>query len=149
MEKNLSDLERYRQIDAIFLNMAKNISGLSRCTRAKVGAIVVGPDKNIIGYGFNGTPSGFDNEAEHFVDGVLVTKPETLHAESNAISKIAKSTSSSNGGTMYVTLSPCYECAKLIIQAGIKRVVFNQYYRNTEALELLKRANIEVAHINL
>ena len=141
--------KRKKQIDTTFLKIAKNISELSHCNRAKVGALVVNTEKNIIGYGFNGTPSGFDNNAEILVDGKLVTKAETLHAESNAIAKIAKSTFSSDGSTMYITLSPCYDCAKLIVQAGIKRVVFCEFYRNTEALELLSLAKIEVDYLDL
>lgn len=141
--------KRKNQIDLTFLRMAKNISELSHCTRAKVGALIVNSDKNIIGYGFNGTPTGFDNTAEILVNGILVTKPETMHAESNAIAKIAKSTFSSDGSTMYITLSPCYDCAKLIIQSGIKRVVFSEFYRNTESLDLLSLAKIEVIYLEL
>ena len=101
--------------------------------------------KMIISDGYNGTPSGFENVCE---DDNGVTKPYVLHAEANAITKIARSNNSSNGATMYVTASPCIECAKLIIQAGIKRVVYSEKYRLEDGLELLKRANIEVIYID-
>lgn len=139
--------KRDKQIDIVFMNIAKEIASLSYGIRSKVGAVIVDNDRNIISCGFNGTPSGFDNNAEYEIDGKLVTKPETLHAESNAILKIARSTSSSNGSTLYITLSPCFECAKLIIQAGIKRVVYLEEYRNTESFELFKLAGIKLDKI--
>jgi len=117
----------------------------------KVGCLIV-KDGSIISDGFNGTPKGFDNNCEdeidlshihsHMYD--LVTKPEVLHAESNAITKLAKSTQSSNGATMYITISPCVECAKLIIQSGIERVVYRRLYRNDDGIKLLKKAKIQV-----
>jgi len=163
--------------DKKYLKMANIWASNSYSRRSKVGALLV---KNgmIISDGYNGTPSGFDNNCETEVkcdvdweelssslDGgasicrtydkdcnncphhYLVTKPEVLHAEANAITKVAKSTNSSEGSTMYVTLSPCLECAKLIIQAGIKRVVYMDEYRNTDGLELLKKAGIEIEQI--
>lgn len=129
------------------MNIAKEISTLSRSNRNKVGAVLVDKDKNIISMGFNGTPSGFDNDPEVKSNGVMVTKPEVLHAESNLITKIAKSTSSSEGSTMYVTLSCCLECSKLIIQAGIKRVVYLDEYRDLKGLSLLKKCGIKVEKI--
>ena len=116
----------------------------SYCTRRQVGALIV-KDKMIISDGYNGTPSGFENICE---DGNGVTKPYVLHAEANAITKIARSGNSSDGATMYVTASPCIECAKLIIQSGIRRVVYSEKYRLEDGLELLKRANIEVVYLN-
>ena len=112
----------------------------SYCARRQVGAILV-KDKMIISDGYNGTPSGFENVCE---DENGITKPYVLHAEANAITKVAKSSNSSDGSTLYVTASPCIECAKLIIQAGIKRVVYHDEYRITDGLDLLRRAGIEV-----
>jgi dCMP deaminase len=115
----------------------------SYCKRRKVGALLV-KDKMIISDGYNGTPSGFENECE---DEENKTKTYVLHAEANAITKVAKSGNSSLGATLYVTSSPCIECSKLIIQAGIKRVVFTNNYRLEDGINLLKRANIEVEQI--
>jgi dCMP deaminase len=111
----------------------------SYCKRRQVGALIV-KDRMIISDGYNGTPSGFENVCEE--DGV--TKPYVLHAEANAITKVAKSSNSSDGATLYVTASPCLECAKLIIQSGIKRVVYSEEYRITDGIDLLRRAGIEV-----
>ena len=116
----------------------------SYCSRRKVGALIV-KDKMIISDGYNGTPAGFENVCE---DENGLTKPYVLHAEANAITKIACSNNSSKGATMYVTTSPCIECAKLIIQAGIKRVIYSEKYRLEDGLDLLRRANIEVVYIN-
>ncbi len=115
----------------------------SYCQRRKVGAILV-KDKMIISDGYNGTPAGFENVCED-TDGV--TKPYVLHAEANAISKVARSNNSSEESTLYVTASPCLECSKLIIQAGIRRVVFNDLYRLSDGIDLLRRAGIECVHI--
>ena len=112
----------------------------SYCKRRQVGALLV-KDKMIISDGFNGTPAGFENQCEDEND---VTKPYVLHAEANAITKVAKSGNSSEGATLYITTSPCIECAKLIIQSGIERVVYSEEYRKSEGIELLKRANIKV-----
>ncbi len=117
----------------------------SYCERRKVGALVV-KNKTIISDGYNGTPSGFENICE---DENNITKPYVLHAEANAITKLARSSNNSNGSTLYVTASPCIECAKLIIQAGIRRVVYGEKYRLEDGINLLKRANIEVIYINL
>jgi dCMP deaminase len=117
----------------------------SYCKRRKVGALLV-KDKMIISDGYNGTPSGFENECE---DENNITKAYVLHAEANAITKVAKSGNSSQGATLYVTSSPCLECSKLIIQAGIKRVVFSENYRLEDGINLLKRADIEVEQIDL
>ncbi len=116
----------------------------SYCERRKVGALIV-KEKMIISDGYNGTPEGFENICEDDND---KTKPYVLHAEANAITKVAKSGNNSNNATLYVTTSPCIECSKLIIQAGIKRVVYNQKYHNFEGLDLLERANIEVINIS-
>lgn len=156
------------ELDAKYLELAKVWGQLSVAERKKVGCIIV-RDNQIISDGFNGTPSGFDNKCETLLteaydnsteeyalleDGYIIkgpglalknaTKPEVLHAESNALMKLAVSTQSSKDSTVYVTLSPCFECSKLIIQAKVKRVVFLEKYRLTEGLDLLKKAGIRV-----
>ncbi len=138
----MKDLKQHL-LDQRYLKMATIWSLNSYCKRRKVGALLV-KDKMIISDGYNGTPSGFENICE---DENNKTKPYVLHAEANAITKIARSGNSSDGATMYVTSSPCIECAKLIIQAGIKRVVFNEEYRSEDGVNLLKRAGIEVSYI--
>lgn len=130
---------KQKDLDLRYLRMAKIWSENSYCERRHVGCLVV-KDKMIISDGYNGTPSGFENICE---DENNVTKPYVLHAEANAITKLARSGNSSDGATMYITDSPCIECAKLIIQAGIKRVVFNEIYRLTDGIELMRRAGIE------
>jgi dCMP deaminase len=130
-------------LDRRYLEMAAIWSQNSYCKRRKVGALLV-KDKMIISDGYNGTPSGFENVCE---DDDNQTKPYVLHAEANAITKIAKSGNSSEGATLYVTSSPCLECAKLIIQSGIKRVVFTENYRIEDGINLLKRANIDVIRV--
>ena len=137
--------EKQRQLDMRYLRMASIWAENSYCVRRKVGALIV-KDKMIISDGYNGTPSGFENVCE---DDEGHTKPYVLHAEANAITKIARSNNSSNGATMYVTASPCIECAKLIIQAGIKRVVYSEKYRLEDGIELLKRAGIEVIYMSI
>lgn len=132
-------------IDSRYLRMAAIWSENSYCTRRKVGAILV-KDNMIISDGYNGTPSGFENRCE---DEEGRTFPFVLHAEANAITKVARSHNSSDGSTLYVTSSPCMECSKLIIQAGIKRVVFSEYYRICEGIELLKKAGIETVFLPL
>ena len=129
--------ERYLEMAAIW---AKN----SYCRRRQVGALLV-KDRMIISDGYNGTPSGFENVCED-EDGI--TKPYVLHAEANAITKVSKSGNSSEGATLYVTASPCMECAKLIIQAGIKRVVYSDEYRLTDGIDLLRRAGIECEKVD-
>lgn len=131
-------------LDLRYLRMARIWSENSYCKRRQVGCLVV-KDKMIISDGYNGTPSGFENVCE---DENNVTHPYVLHAEANAITKLARSSNNSDGATLYVTDSPCIECSKLIIQAGIKRVVYAKEYRLTDGLDLLRRANIEVIHIN-
>lgn len=128
------------KFDKSYLEMARVWARNSYCARRQVGALIV-KDRMIISDGYNGTPSGFENVCE---DENGVTKPYVLHAEANAITKVAKSGNSSLGATMYVTASPCIECAKLIIQAGISRVVYSEDYRSSEGLDLLRRAGIEV-----
>ena len=130
-------------LDKRYMQMATIWSENSYCNRRKVGALIV-KNKMIISDGYNGTPAGFENVCE---DEPGITKPYVLHAEANAITKIARSNNSSEGATLYVTASPCIECAKLIIQAGIKRVVFAEKYRLEDGLELLKRANIELVYL--
>ena len=133
------------ELDKRYIRMASIWAENSYCQRRKVGALIV-KDKMIISDGYNGTPSGFENVCE---DENNLTKPYVLHAEANAITKIARSNNSSDGATMYVTASPCIECAKLIIQAGIKRVVYSEHYRLEDGIELLKRAGIEVIYTEL
>ena len=137
--------DKLLELDKRYLRMAAIWAENSYCTRRKVGALIV-KDKMIISDGYNGTPAGFENVCE-LEDGT--TKPYVLHAEANAITKIARSGNSSEGATIYVTTSPCIECAKLIIQSGIKRVVFSEKYRVEDGIELLKRANIEVVYLEL
>lgn len=137
--------EKLFRLDKVYLKMAKEWSENSYCKRSKVGCLVV-KNKTIISDGYNGTPTGFPNECE---DCDNKTLPFVLHAEANAITKLSQNTVTSQGATMYITLSPCYECAKLIIQAGIKRIVFSEFYRITDSLELLNQAGIEIVYINL
>jgi len=129
-------------LDKTYMNMAEELSTLSYAKRKKVGCLIV-KDTQIISEGLNGTPKGFDNDCEYY-DYVqeIHTKPEVLHAESNAITKLARSTNSSSGSTLYVTLAPCYECSKLIIQAGIEKVFFKEKYRDNGLL-LLNKAGVE------
>ena len=136
--------EKQLLLDKRYIRMAQIWAENSYCSRRKVGALIV-KNKMIISDGYNGTPAGFENVCE---DENGLTKPYVLHAEANAITKIACSNNSSKGATMYVTTSPCIECAKLIIQAGIKRVIYSEKYRLEDGLDLLRRANIEVVYIN-
>ena len=126
--------------------MAKEWSLLSRAKRKQVGCIIA-KDGQIISDGYNGTPHGFDNDCEFDTESGTETKPEVLHAESNAITKLAKGTQSSVGSTAYITLSPCFNCCKLIIQCGITRVVYGEEYRHTDGIELLKKAGVEVVYL--
>ena len=137
--------EKQELLDYRYLRMARVWAENSYCKRRRVGALVV-KEKMIISDGYNGTPSGFENICEE-ENGI--TKPYVLHAEANAITKLARSGNNSDGSTLYVTSSPCIECAKLIIQAGIKRVVYGEKYRLTEGIDLLKRANIEIEFLNI
>ncbi len=131
------------KFDHSYLQMAAVWAQNSYCKRRKVGALLV-KDRMIISDGYNGTPSGFENICE---DENGVTKPYVLHAEANAITKVAKSGNSSQGATLYVTASPCLECAKLIIQAGITRVVYRDEYRLTDGVDLLRKAGVEVEKV--
>ena len=131
------------KFDKRYMRMATIWAENSYCERRKVGALVV-KDKMIISDGYNGTPVGFENVCE---DESNVTKPYVLHAEANAITKIARSNNNSEGATLYVTASPCIECAKLIIQAGIKRVVYGEKYRLTDGIDLLERAGVTVEYL--
>ncbi len=130
-------------LDKRYLRMALIWAENSYCIRRQVGALIV-RDQMIISDGFNGTPAGFENICE---DDTGHTKPYVLHAEANAITKVARSNNSSEGATLYVTASPCLECSKLIIQAGIKRVVYHELYRMSDGVDLLQRAGIECIHI--
>ena len=137
--------EKQLELDKRYLRMARIWAENSYCTRRKVGALIV-KDKMIISDGYNGTPSGFENVCE--LDNGT-TKPYVLHAEANAITKIAKSGNNSDGATLYVTASPCLECSKLIVQSGIRRVVYSETYRLTDGVDLLKRAGVEVVFVEL
>lgn len=142
----MTDKEKKQDaLDRRYLRMAHIWAENSYCQRRQVGALIV-KNKMIISDGYNGTPSGFENVCED-EDGL--TKPYVLHAEANAITKIARSGNNSDGATLYVTDAPCIECSKLIIQAGIKRVVYDKQYRLAEGLQLLERAGIEIKHIPL
>ena len=138
-------VSKQEALDRRYLRMSRIWAENSYCTRRKVGALIV-KDKMIISDGYNGTPSGFENVCE-LEDGT--TKPYVLHAEANAITKVAKSSNNSLGATLYVTASPCLECAKLIIQSGIKRVVYSEMYRLDDGLRLLERAGIETVFISI
>jgi dCMP deaminase len=135
-------MAKQSKLNEVYLNMAQELSTLSYAKRKKVGCLIV-KETQIISEGYNGTPKGFDNSCEYY-DYVeeMYTKPEVLHAESNAITKLARSTNSSSGSTLYVTLAPCYECSKLIIQAGIKEVFFREKYKN-DGLLLLNKAGVD------
>ena len=137
--------QKQHDLDMRYMRMANIWAENSYCQRRKVGALIV-KDKMIISDGYNGTPSGFENICENDEG---FTKPYVLHAEANAITKIARSNNNSAGATMYVTASPCIECAKLIIQAGIKRVVYGEKYRLTDGIDLLERAGIEVVYLQV
>ncbi|MBQ6690968.1 MAG: dCMP deaminase family protein [Rikenellaceae bacterium] len=134
--------EKQRQLDSRYMRMARIWAENSYCVRRKVGALIV-KDKMIISDGYNGTPSGFENVCEE--DGI--TKPYVLHAEANAITKVAKSANNCDGATLYITAAPCIECSKLIIQAGIRRVVYADAYRSDEGLALLRRVGIDIAQV--
>ncbi|MDE5787081.1 MAG: dCMP deaminase family protein [Bacteroidaceae bacterium] len=136
-------MDKQLELDSRYLRMAFIWAENSYCRRRKVGALIV-KDKMIISDGYNGTPAGFENVCEDEND---LTKAYVLHAEANAITKIARSSNNSDGATLYVTDSPCIECSKLIIQAGIRRVVYARDYRLSDGIDLLHRANIEVIHL--
>ena len=137
--------DKQQLLDIRYLRMARIWAENSYCERRKVGAIVV-KDKMIISDGYNGTPEGFENVCE---DSNQITKPYVLHAEANAITKLARSSNNSEGATLYVTASPCIECSKLIIQSGIKRVVYGEKYRLEDGINLLKRAGIDVEYLEV
>ncbi|MCH5177268.1 MAG: dCMP deaminase family protein [Prevotellaceae bacterium] len=137
--------EKAFQLDCRYLRMAQIWAENSYCQRRKVGALIV-KDKMIISDGYNGTPSGFPNVCENEDN---VTHAYVLHAEANAITKIARSGNSSDGATLYVTAAPCLECAKLIIQAGIRRVIYSEHYRLEDGVELLRRAGVDVQYIDI
>lgn len=139
------DNNKQVQVDSRYLRMAGIWAENSYCKRRKVGALMV-KDKMIISDGYNGTPTGFENVCEEDND---TTKAYVLHAEANAITKVAKTNQSSEGATLYITSSPCMECAKLIIQAGIERVVYSDKYRTEEGIQLLERAGINIEYLEI
>ena len=136
---------KQEKYDKAYLKMALEWGELSYCKRRKVGALIV-KDKMIISDGYNGTPTGFENFCE---DDKGYTKWYVLHAEANAIAKVSSSTQSTNGSTLYITLSPCKECSKLIFQSGIKRVVYNKKYKDTSGLDFLERAGVETCLVSI
>lgn len=138
-------IRKQLELDRRYLRMAAIWAENSYCLRRKVGALII-KDQRIISDGYNGTPSGFENVCE---DDDNVTKPYVLHAEANAITKVAASSNSSKGATIYITSAPCIECAKLIIQSGIKRVVYSEQYRVDDGCKLLARAGIELDYIDI
>ena len=142
-QKTHNDPEKQRALDRRYLRMARIWAENSYCNRRQVGALIV-KDRCIISDGYNGTPHGFENDCE---DENNVSKPYVLHAEANAITKVARSGNNSDGATLYVTASPCIECAKLIIQAGIKRVIYGEEYRLPDGIELLRRAGVELEFV--
>ena len=144
MPTNETKESKQLKLDLRYLRMARIWAENSYCQRRKVGALVV-KEKMIISDGYNGTPSGFENVCEDATD---TTKPYVLHAEANAITKLARSSNNSDGATLYVTAAPCIECSKLIIQAGIKRVIYAEQYRLNDDIDLLRRAKIEVIYLN-
>ena len=139
-----NELSKQTKLDLRYLRMARIWAENSYCKRRQVGALVV-KDKMIISDGYNGTPSGFENICEEND----ITKPYVLHAEANAITKLARSSNNSDGSTLYVTASPCIECAKLIIRAGIKRVVYAEKYRLNDGIQLMERAGIKVEFLDI
>ncbi len=138
------EARKQQKYDLAYLAMAKRWSELSHCTRKKVGALIV-KDRMIISDGYNGTPTGFENPCE---DEENYTKWYVLHAEANAILKVASSTQSCKGATLYLTLSPCRECSKLVYQAGIKRLVYDKAYKDITGLEFLQKAGVEVVQLD-
>lgn len=144
MDSGKLKIDKQKCFDYRYIRMARIWAENSYCKRRQVGALLV-KDKTIISDGYNGTPSGFPNICEDDND---TTFPYVLHAEANAIAKVAQSNNSSDGATLYVTASPCIECAKLIIQAGIKRVVYSEKYRLTDGIDLLERAGVKVEFLN-
>lgn len=138
--------DKQHRYDVLYMSIAQNVSTMSFANRLKVGSVIV-KDGRIMSMGWNGTPAGFDNSCEFESRFGWETRPETLHSELNCISKIARSTDSCANATMYVTHSPCFDCAKLIIQCGISRLVYGDEYRNIDGLELLRKANIIVDKI--
>ena len=136
--------EKQLKYDIAYLKMAMEWAKLSHCKRRQVGALIV-KDKMIISDGYNGTPTGFENRCE---DDENFTKWYVLHAEANAILKVASSTQSCRGATLYITLSPCKECSKLIHQSGIKRLVYANAYKDDTGLQFLKKAGVELVYIN-
>lgn len=131
------------ELDNAYIDISRRWAAMSKAQRLQVGCIIV-KDNQIISDGFNGTPSGFNNVCEDSRLGNLVTKPEVLHAESNALMKLARSTNSSDGATMYLTCAPCFDCSKLIIQSGIKRVVYQDSYRCMDGVSLLEKAGVMI-----
>ncbi len=137
-----------QKLDCAYMDIAIRWGKMSHARRKQVGCIIV-KDGQIISDGYNGTPNGFDNDCEFPTRYGWETKPEVLHAETNAITKLAKGTQSSKDATMYITLSPCFDCAKLIIQSGIKRVVYAEEYKITAGIDLLKQAKISVSCVEI
>lgn len=152
MENTINELEKeihekHKKLDRVFMNIAKEVASLSYCERSKVGALIV-KDGNIISMGYNGTPKGFDNCCEECVQDVFITRDEVLHAEMNAILKAAKTGNAVEHSTLYITLAPCINCSKYILQSGIKRVVYLNDYRDSSGIQLLSRFIKVEKHFN-
>lgn len=146
----MKNTKRQLEYDIAYMKITYPLRDLSYAVRSKVGCVIVSPNGQIVSQGYNGMPCGMSNVCEHVDEnGNLKTNTEVLHAESNAISKCAKFSSSTDGATMYVSLSPCIECSKLIVQSGIKRVVFGDWYRTTEGINLLLKAGIKVDYLDV
>ena len=141
-------MPKQQQLDYTYLEMANTWGQLSKARRKKVGCLIV-KNNQIISDGYNGTPAGYDNDCEFETRFGWETKPEVLHAESNALMKLAKSTNSSKDSTIYLTMSPCFDCAKLIIQAGVIRVVYSEKYRNQEGIKFLRSNNVIAERVTI
>lgn len=138
--------QKKTRYDNLYMSIAENVADMSHATRLHVGSVIV-KDDNIIGYGWNGMPTGWENICEHMVNGELKTRPEVLHAESNAIAKLARSTNSGVGASIYITHAPCIECSKLIHQAGINSVYYRNQYRNDDGVKFLEKCGIGIERV--
>jgi len=137
----------HKKLDYMYMDIAYRVADMSYAERKKVGALLV-KDSNILAFGWNGMPSGFDNKCEHIYNAESITNNEVVHAEQNVLAKMAKNTSSSDGATIYVTLSPCMYCAVSMVQSGIKRIVYHEEYRKPESIDFLLKAGVEIERID-
>ncbi len=141
--KIIKNFDKIEKMDALYMDITYRVAEMSYANRKKVGALIV-KDNNIISFGWNGTPYNFDNRCEKVENGKVVTVDEVIHAEQNALAKAAKGVISVDGGTLYITMSPCWSCAGSIIQSGIIRVIYDERYRKPESTDFIKKANIEI-----